>query len=157
MARAIYNIMLALWVGGIFIYTFLVTPIIFNSFGRDAASAIVDKLFPFYFPYVLVVALLSLVFILVSGPGKAARRKLTLTLLAIAVLVSLIVTFGIYPEMKKAKQEVASFEKATADSPAKKRFGALHGVSMALNLFLLVDGVALIVIGSVGRNGSGRS
>ena len=52
---ALYNLILALWVGGIFIYTFLVTPLIFNSFERDTASAIVDKLFPFYFPYVPMV------------------------------------------------------------------------------------------------------
>ncbi len=157
MARALYNIMLALWVGGIFIYTFLVTPIIFNSFGRDTASAIVDRLFPFYFPYILVVAILALIFFFVSGPWKDARRRLTLALLIIAVLAGLSVTFGIYPEMKKAKQDVTSFEKAPADSPARKRFSALHGVSMALNLLLLADGVALIVTGSVRRDGSGRS
>lgn len=146
--------MLALWVGGIFIYTFLVTPLIFGSFGRDTASAIVDKLFPFYFPYILVVVILAFGFFLISGPKKNATHKLTLVLLIIGILIGLFVNFGLYPEIKKTKQEIASFEKSPADLPARKRFRALHGISMTLNLLLLADGIALIVVGSFRKNGS---
>jgi putative copper export protein len=153
MVLALYNLMLALWVGGIFIYTFLVAPLIFKSFGRDAASAIVDKLFPFYFPYICVVVILAFVFFLISGLKKNARHKLTLVLLVISILIALFVNLGLYPEIKKTKQEIASFEKTPADSPARKRFSALHGISMTLNLVLLVDGISLIVIGSFRKNG----
>jgi len=34
----LYNLVLALWVGGISIFTFIVTPVIFRSFGRDMAG-----------------------------------------------------------------------------------------------------------------------
>lgn len=153
MAMALYNLMLAFWVGGIFIFTFLVTPLIFSSFGRDTASAIVDKLFPFYFPYILVVAILALGFFLISGLKKNAGRKLTLSLLIIGILLGLFVNFGLYPEIRKTKQDITSFEKSPADLPARKRFSALHGISMALNLVLLADGVALIVVGSLRKNG----
>jgi hypothetical protein len=57
----LYNLILALWVGGIFIFTFIVTPIIFQSFGRDYAGEIVGKLFPYYFPYNLILSVLALI------------------------------------------------------------------------------------------------
>ena len=145
----LYNLMLALWVGGIFIYTFLITPIIFKSFERDTASAIVDKLFPFYFPYSLVIIILTFGFFFMSGLKRNARYKLALALLVAAVLIGVFVNFGLYPEIKKTKQEIASFEKTPVDSPARKRFKTLHGISMTLNLLLLADGAALIVIGSI--------
>ena len=151
---ALYRVMLALWVGGIFLYTFLVTPLIFRSFGRDSASAIVDRLFPFYFPYLLIVAVLALGFFLLSGLREYAGRKLTVALLLIGILIGAVVNFGLYPEIKKTKQEIASFEKSSADLPARKRFNILHGISMTLNVVLLGDGIALIVIGSLRKNGS---
>jgi len=148
MILTLYNVMLALWVGGIFIFTFLVTPVIFRSFGRDTASVIVDKLFPIYFPYLLGVVVLALGLFLMSGLKKHAKPKLTLTLLVIGILIGLYVNFGLYPEVKKTKQEIVSFETSPADSPARKRFSKLHGISMALNLVLLANGAILIVIGS---------
>jgi len=145
--------MLALWVGGIFIFTFLVTPIIFKSFGRDTASVIVDKLFPFYFPYILVVVILAFVFFFISGLKNSAGHKLTLVLLIMGILICLYVNLSLYPEIKKTKQQITSFEKTTSDLPARKRFSALHGISMTLNLALLADGIALIVVGSLRKNG----
>ncbi len=144
----LYNLMLALWVGGIFIYTFLVTPAIFGSFGRDTASAIVDKLFPFYFPYVLVIVSMAFGSFLLSGWKRNARPKLTFASLFIAVFIALSVNFWLYPEVKKAKLDIMSFESTPVESPARKQFRVLHGVSMILNLVLLVDGMALIVIRS---------
>jgi uncharacterized membrane protein len=61
---SLYNLILSLWVGGIAIFTFIVTPAIFRSFGRDEAGAIVGKLFPGYFTYVLVLTLLAFIFFL---------------------------------------------------------------------------------------------
>jgi hypothetical protein len=77
--------------------------------------------------------------------------KLTLALLVIAILISLYVNFHLFPEAKKIKQAIASFETSPSDSPARKRFSKLHGISMALNLLLLADGAVLIVIGSSGK------
>jgi len=64
------------------------------------------------------------------------------------------VNFGLYPEVKKTKQEIVSFENTPDDSAARKRFSLLHGISMTLNVILLTDGMVLIVLGSSGKNGS---
>ncbi len=149
--RALYNLMLALWVGGIFIYTFLVTPVVFKSFGRDTASAIVDQLFPFYFPYILAIVGLTLGFFILSDWKRNARPRFALASLVIAALIALSVNFGLYPEIRRTKQEISSFETTAVDLPARKQFRTLHGISMILNLVLLVDGITLIVIGSYSR------
>jgi uncharacterized membrane protein len=150
-AMAFYNLMLALWVGGIFIYTFLVTPVLFKAFGRDTASAIVDKLFPLYFPYILIIVCLASVSFFLSGWKRSARPKFLLASLGLAVLISLFVNFGLYPAAREVKQKISSFETTPADSPARKQFRTLHGISMILNLILLVDGIVLIVIGGNGK------
>lgn len=145
---ALYNLILALWVGGIFIYTFLITPIIFTSFSRDAASAIVDKLFPFYFPYDLILSCLAFAFFLLSGFQKGtARNKIAMAMIVIAIVINAYVNFRLFPEIKKVKQQIVSFENTPPDSPARKQFGKMHGVSAILNLVLLAEGTALIVIG----------
>ncbi|NTW65040.1 MAG: DUF4149 domain-containing protein, partial [Nitrospirae bacterium] len=41
----------ALWTGGMALFTFIVTPAIFRSYGRDQAGEIVGRLFPGYFLY----------------------------------------------------------------------------------------------------------
>ena len=41
-----YTLTLALWTGGMVLFTFIVTPAIFRSFGRDQAGEIVGYLFP---------------------------------------------------------------------------------------------------------------
>jgi hypothetical protein len=66
-------------------------------------------------------------------------------------LISLFVNFGLYPEIRKVKQEIPSFENTAVDSPARKQFRDLHGISMILNLVLLLDGITLIIAGSFPR------
>jgi hypothetical protein len=45
-------------------------------------------------------------------------------------------------------------KKTPVDSPARKRFRALHGISMSLNIILLTDGAASIVVGSFLKKGT---
>ncbi|HQT98076.1 MAG TPA: DUF4149 domain-containing protein [Thermodesulfobacteriota bacterium] len=52
-ASAVYRLALSLWVGGIALFTFIVTPAIFRAHGRDAAGRIVGSIFPVYFRYCL--------------------------------------------------------------------------------------------------------
>ncbi len=140
-----FNIAVALWTGGVAIFTFVVTPVIFKSFPRDTASGIVDKLFPLYFSYNLITSALALFFALI--PGGSNR---SLALIFAAVLVNLFITFILYPSIKKVKREVPSFENTDSSSPARRRFRRLHAVSAVLNLLLLALGLASIVLRSPG-------
>jgi hypothetical protein len=54
-----------------------------------------------------------------------------------------------HPELKAIKKEIHSFETVSDDDPLRKKFGRLHGVSAALNLLLLADGITLLLIGTM--------
>jgi uncharacterized membrane protein len=144
-----YTLALSLWVGGLFLFTFVVTPVIFKSYDRDMAGEIVGKLFPSYFLFSVVISVLSLVFFLISSQDKAASgHSLSLFLLIAAVLLSLYVSVRLHPEIKRVKQEIASFEAAAPDDPLRKKFRSLHAQSAILNILMLTDGVALLLISS---------
>ena len=145
-----YNLVLSLWVGGISVFTFIITPAIFRSFERDMAGKIVGKIFPGYFMYNLALSVLSLVLLATVRPLPAKSGfKLSLILIACAVIINLFVMFKLHPEIIRVKQEVNSFEVQADDSPVRKKFRTLHAVSASLNLLLLADGVTLLFISSV--------
>jgi hypothetical protein len=142
----LYALVLALWVGGIAIFTFVVTPAIFGSFTRDMAGEIVGKLFPGYFLYNLVLSLLALGLLFIGFNASDMRCRLSLLLAAGAIVINLFVAFGLHPEIKEVKEAIHSFETVSAESPLRKKFAVLHTVSATLNLIVLAEGIGLILI-----------
>jgi uncharacterized membrane protein len=145
-----YSLVLSLWVGGISIFTFIITPVIFRSFERDTAGKIVGRLFPGYFMYNLALSVIALVLILIMRSFSVrSGLRVSLVLVVCAVIINLFIVFKLHPEIIKVKQGIHSFEVQADDSPLRKEFRKLHAVSASLNLLLLADGVALLVISSV--------
>ena len=143
----LYTLTLSLWTGGMVLFTFIVTPAIFRSFGRDQAGDIVGKLFPGFFLYCLAVSSAALVLFFLLGAEQTSRTyRASLFLLVLAVIINVYVLFSLHPKAVEVKQQVASFERLVPDSPARKEFRKLHAISAALNLFLLLDGAALLII-----------
>jgi uncharacterized membrane protein len=152
----LYLLVLTFWVGGMAIFTFIVTPAIFRSYNRDLAGEIVGKLFPVYFPSLFALSLLALLlFLLLRSDASAVVARTCLALLLAAVLVNSYVTFKLYPDAVRIKQQVATFDRATPDTPARQEFRRLHAVSAVLNLFVLLDGATLLALSRhLGRNAS---
>jgi uncharacterized membrane protein len=142
-----YTLTLSLWTGGMALFTFIVTPAIFRSYGRDQAGEIVGRLFPGYFLYLLVLSALALLLFFLLGAGQSGRSfRASLFLLLVAVIMNAYVLFSLHPRTVQVKQQVATFERSAPDSPARKDFRKLHAVSAAINLSLLLDGTALLML-----------
>ena len=145
----LYNLALALWTGGMAIYTFLITPKIFKSYDRDKAVAIVGLLFPGYFLYKLIFSLLALAFFLpLYAEARffaGAWRAFSLALLLLAVILNAVHRFLLYPAIQRVKKEVRSFE-ADAKSVPRRKFAKLHAASMLLNVMVLATGTALFIL-----------
>jgi hypothetical protein len=142
-----YTLTLSLWVGGIFLFTFVVTPVIFKSFDRDMAGEIVGKLFPSYFLFSVLVSVVSLILFLLSFQDKTIPGyNLSLILLIAAVLLSLYVSVRLHPEIRRVKQQITSFVATSPEESLRKKFGSLHAQSAILNILMLADGVALLII-----------
>ena len=144
---SLYTLALALWTGGMALFTFIVTPAIFRSYARDQAGEIVGKLFPGFFLFCLAVSAAALVLFFLVGADRASRIfRISLFLLVAAVIINAFILFSLHPRAVEVKQRVATFERSAPDSPARTEFRRLHAVSAALNLFLLLDGAALLVL-----------
>jgi len=145
----LYTLILSLWIGGMAIFTFVVTPAIFKSYSRDMAGEIVGKLFPGYFTYTLALSGLALlVFFLLNADKSARAFQWSLALLTAALLANAYVSFKLHPDAVRIKQQVSSFDRSAPDSPARKEFRRLHAISAVVNLFVLADGTALLALSS---------
>ena len=145
-ASAIYRLALALWVGGMSVFTFVVTPVIFRTQTRDSAGKIVGALFPVYFRFCLVVTAAALVARAASGRAFAGARQLAGTLLVVFCLAIVSYhTFGLAPRMAAVRETVVSVEAAPKEDPARREFSRLHGISMTLNLVVILAGAILVL------------
>jgi uncharacterized membrane protein len=146
-AGYLYVIVLSLWVGGMSLFTFIITPAIFKSYPRDAAGEIVGKLFPSYFLFGLAVSVAALIFFLLSFQGRnPIMNGISVALISLAIAMSLYGNFRLYPEIKRVKQEVHSFETTAPNDPARIRFRSLHAQSAIINIILIADGLALLIM-----------
>jgi uncharacterized membrane protein len=144
-AAAVYRLAIALWLGGMAVFTFVMTPIVFRAYGRDAAGAIVGTMMPAYFRYCVALLAVALGARLLCGEaGPGVRRVVGTALLATALFVSALHAFVLLPQIESVKKTVASFETTPKEDPARKAFSRLHGVSMALNLLLILEGAVLV-------------
>ena len=139
----IYRIAVAFWVGGVAIFTFVLTPILFKSYDRDLAGQIVGQLFPAYFRWNMACGLVSLVALLIMR-----GRNFTPAVAIILVMLSLSAFGAFYIEPKAAalKKEIHSFVTTPKEHPARKEFARLHAISAVCNITVFVGGVALIVL-----------
>jgi hypothetical protein len=148
----LYLFVLCLWVGGVVLFTFIVTPAIFRSYGRDVAGDLVGRLFPPYFTYVFALSLAALVlFLLGEGIAAALQSRICIALLIAAIAINAYTLFKLHPDMVAVKKQIASFEREPKDSPARKEFSRQHAISATLNLLALADGVVLLIIKASGK------
>lgn len=145
-AVPIFRLAVALWTGGMALFTFVVTPAIFRSRGREAAGEVVGAIFPHYFRYCLAAVGIALAARLVSGSAFAGARQIAGTVLVVlALALSGYHAFALAPRIGEVKAQVASVESPAAEHPARREFSRLHGISMGINLAVLAAGVVLIL------------
>jgi Domain of unknown function (DUF4149) len=145
LVSAIYRLAVSLWVGGIALFTFVVAPILFRTQGRDAAGKLVGTIFPTYFRYGMVLVGIALLARMVSGEAvHGARQWIGTAIIVSALLLTGYQAYGLIPRMERVKQSVQSFETTLPEDPARKEFSRLHGISMVVNLVVLLEGAALI-------------
>lgn len=146
----LYILTLGLWTGGVFVFTFVVTPAIFRTYGRDRAGEIVGTLFPPYFIFTIVIAALALLLLFIASPVLTQNAfRVSLGLAALALCIALYVRAGLYPQIQEVKQAVTSFETTAPDNPMRMKFRRLHAVSAVLNLVFMTNGTVLLAVGTL--------
>ncbi|MGE5892937.1 MAG: DUF4149 domain-containing protein, partial [bacterium] len=114
--------------------------------GRDMAGKIVGHLFPFYFLYNLCLSGIALFLVFLMGRTTKWASIIAMVLLITAVVINIVHIVYFLPKMEDLKTGIASFETTPKDHPLRQQFNRLHGISAILNLSLLVEGIALLVL-----------
>ena len=139
----LYNLAVSGWLGGAALFTFLLTPIIFASYSRDIAGAMVGVLFPGYFRWGLACGAVAFLCQLIHR-GRFA----VVSLVIITIMLALTATqaFILEPRAAELKRSIASFATTPPDDPHRVQFRKLHGISMAANLAVIAGGVVLVIL-----------
>jgi hypothetical protein len=139
----LYRLALAFWVGGVALFTFVLTPILFKTQPRDLAGKIVGVLFPGYFRWGLACGAVALLCLLLQRGRHFVPALLLLVLMLAATSFQALV---IEPKAAALKEQIGSFETTPKEDPLRREFARLHAVSAACNLAVFAGGVVLIVL-----------
>jgi len=139
----LYRLALAFWVGGVALFTFVLTPILFKTQPRDLAGKIVGVLFPGYFRWGLACGAVALLCLLLQRGRNFAPALVLLVLMLAATSFQALV---IEPKAAAIKKQIGSFETTSKTDPLRREFSRLHGISAACNLAVFVGGVVLVVL-----------
>lgn len=139
----LYRLSVAFWVGGVALFTVVLTPILFKTQPRDLAAKIVGVLFPGYFYWGLACGAVALVSLLIQ---RGRHFIPALILLVLMLAATSWQSFILEPKVAALKEEVGSFETTSRDHPLRREFSRLHGISAVCNLVVFAGGVALIFL-----------
>ncbi len=145
-ATAIYHLAIACWLGGAALFTFVLTPILFNAYSRDMAGGIVGVLFPVYFRWGLACGTVALICLLLT---KGRRAIVPGAILTVMLAITVAQAFIIEPKAAELKQEIPSFDTTPPDHPLRVQFRKLHGVSAVANLAVIGAGAVLVILSSL--------
>jgi len=141
-AALLYRLSITFWTGGITLFTFILTPVLFKTLSRDHAGQIVGILFPGYFRWGLACGAIALISRLIMRSSALAPVILLVVMLALTSFQA----FSIEPRAAALKQQIPSFDTTPRDHPLRKEFSKLHGISASCNLVVVAGGIALVVM-----------
>lgn len=139
----LYRLALAFWVGGVALFTFVLTPILFKTQPRDLAGKIVGVLFPGYFRWGLACGTIALLCLLLQ---RGRHFVPALVLIVVMLVATTFQALVIEPKAAALKEQIGSFETTSKENPLRQEFSRLHAVSAICNIVVFAGGVALIVL-----------
>ena len=143
LSEALYQIAIALWVGGLLAIGYIAAPVLFASLGdRQLAGMVAGKLFALIGWIGLGSAAYLLIF-LIGRWGSAVVKRAVFWLVILMALMTAASQFGIQPLMAQLKADALPRE--VMESVLRDRFATWHGVSSILYLIQSLLGLWLVV------------
>ncbi len=143
LSTILFRLAISFWVGGVALFTFVLTPTLFKTQPRDVAARIVGVLFPGYFRWGFACGAVALVFLLLQ---RGPHFTVSLSILILMLIATAFQGLFIEPRASALKKEIPSFETTSKDHPARRQFSKLHAVSAVCNLGVFAGGVVLIIL-----------
>jgi len=151
--RALAGTAVAVWLGVMGCFAFIVAPIAFGALEREAAGRLVGAIFPRYYMVGAVLGLVALVGLIGARlqPGGRAGGWLPL-LLALAMLaLTLYAWLVVLPAAQAARDAMRAAPAGMAPVEAAS-FARLHRLSTILNGLVMLAGLIFVVLEGARRS-----
>jgi hypothetical protein len=145
--KFVYFTTLAIWVGGIACFSFLVAPALFGTLPSNTAGDAVGAIFPRYYAagYVCGFVLLAVCALLYREAGTQRWWRVSTALFTVMLLATLYAGMVTLPRTAALRPQIRAAEVAPE---VRAEFGRLHGIAMGLNVLVLVCGLTAIGLGA---------
>jgi putative copper export protein len=150
LADALYSIVIALWVGGLWAVGYLAAPILFAELpgSRTLAGNLAGQMFAAISWVGMCCAAYLLLYLLFTG-GLSTLKSLVFWLVLAMLGLTLAGYFGIQPILAHLKAE--AWPREVMQSAVKDRFATWHGVSSIVYLVASLLGAALAIVQERGK------
>lgn len=140
----------AVWTGALIFFTFFAAPSIFKVLPRELAGEVVGDIFPKYRSIGYVAGLLSISSLIgISFIEKGFPFALFI-LLAAMTGITFYSGIAVAPKARALKFEMRSAEGPESKKALEKAFKRVHAVSAVLNMAVILLGIAVIYLMSLG-------
>ncbi len=135
----------ALWLGAMGFFAFVVAPAAFSMLEREAAGRFVSAVFPRYYAVGLALGLAALAGLGARWMGGAWRGWDWLPMGLVLLMLALTLYAGavVLPAAHAAREAI---RQAGMDPSAAAGFARLHRLSGVLNAIVMVSGVVVLVV-----------
>jgi uncharacterized membrane protein len=143
--RYVLLLAVVLWIGGIVFFSFIASPSVFKILPREQAGQVVSDIFPKYHLLGYASCLIALA-CLFGLRQLGAVQSVRAAMIVLVLMGGMQVTMGtvIGPKVIEARDALKAASAGPEKERLEKKFRGLHGVSMILNLVLLLLGLILL-------------
>ena len=132
------------WIGSVIFVSFFGAPRIFKVLDRSLAGDVVGSIFPKYWMIGYIcspIALGTLFFLRKTGAENTTSRVILLSVMLVIVFCSGLI---VGTKARTIKAEMRATEDVVEKEAIHKKFMKIHGVSMAMNLSVLIMGIVVM-------------
>ena len=142
-----YILSLVGWIGSIIFFSFFTAPVIFKLLEREKAGEVVGVIFPRYYFFGYVCAVMALFSLLVSGQVFFGPKQILLFIMIAGWFYAGLV---VSPKSRKLKTLRQSASSAEEKARLEVTFKKTHSLAVKLNASVLLAGLGLLWFSAIG-------
>ena len=144
-ARCVFWLALAVWIGQIVFFSFVVAPTVFGAVPQETAGQIVGAIFPRYYLLGTIAGVVALVAALGIGRAPTTTSAWTAVVVMLVMMLAATLYAGrvIQPRAQALRPQLHA---AVVDPAVRATFDTLHRRAVQLNGGVLLLGIAAICI-----------
>jgi uncharacterized membrane protein len=142
-----YILSLVCWVGSIVFFSFFTAPVIFKLLEREKAGEVVGVIFPRYYFFGYVCALIALSSLLVNAQVFFGPKQILLFIMIAGWFYAGLV---VSPKSRKLKTLRQSASSAEEKERLEVKFKKIHSLAVKLNGTVLLAGLGLLWFSAIG-------